>query len=452
MSTVHICLKDILGVSVKCEVIFYPGDTPFQNGAALAVSGRRSVWLDAQGNGETELLAGSYAVRFGGITGNTDTLIIQVPDDTATHELTALITAGNWALPMRDWMQREKNLADVADAPAAFAAIKQAATSAATGVVALATQAEVDAGSDTAKAVTPATLAGAAAVASLATTLATKADATAVASLATTLATKADATAVANLATILATKADAASLAAKADASALAQTVTVADSAALFALGKSDVKVGDRVVVTAGDTGTTEYYEVIDTANLGGHAAFGTLRNGPLSFDADKIKSNGNGAVIFNGPDGIERMRMSGTEYQDFLGVTCASISMSNDGAAPVVISSDLLGDLLINAPAVKLTTPYISWGTYLSMSVIDDTHPGIHLASNRLVFLGVDNEIGAIAWDGLYLNGSFGVFGKTPVQTQPSAITNATDLASAITAINAWLVVARKYGLIKSS
>ena len=158
MSNVHICLKDILGVAVKCEVIFYPGDTPFQNGTALAVSGRRSLWLGDDGTGSATLAAGRYTVRFGGLTGNTDTLIIEVPNDGATYELTALICAGNWIVPYRDFLQGAKNLADVADAGAAFGNIKQPATTAATGVVALATVAEVNAGADAAKVVTPATL------------------------------------------------------------------------------------------------------------------------------------------------------------------------------------------------------------------------------------------------------------------------------------------------------
>ncbi|XHR29904.1 MAG: hypothetical protein ACFUZC_04985 [Chthoniobacteraceae bacterium] len=228
--------------------------------------------------------------------------------------------------------------------------------------------------------------------------------------------------------------------------------VTVADQSALFALTSSDVNVGDQVVVTSGDIGTMEYYEVVEPANLGGYAAFGTLRNGPLSFDADKIQSNGNGAMVFNGPDGAERMRMSGTEYLDFMGVNCASITMTNDGSDPVTITTDLLSDLVISAPAINFKTPYMSWGAYLTMSLVDDTYPVIQLPTNRWVFQGVNGEIGAIAGDGLYLNGSFGVFGNAPVQTQPATIANATDLASALTAINALLVAARNYGLIKSA
>ena len=164
MSTVHLCLKDILGMAVACEVIFQPGDTPFQHGAAIAVSGNQSVWLDEEGEGQVTLVAGRYTVRFMGreIAGNTDMLTILVPDDEATHELPDLICGGTWVLPLRDFLQKEKNLADLADAAAAFNAIKQPATPASAGTVALATQAEVDAGTEAAKAVTPATLAGAA--------------------------------------------------------------------------------------------------------------------------------------------------------------------------------------------------------------------------------------------------------------------------------------------------
>jgi len=161
MSTVHICLKDIFGVALDGEVIFSPGDTPFFDGSAVAISGACSVRLDADGNGSVTLLPGRYAVRFSGITSTTDTLYIVVPNDEATYELPTLVIAGNWILPFRDFLQCAKNLADLADPAAAFAAIKQAATATASGVVQLATQAEVDAGSDPAKAITPATLASA---------------------------------------------------------------------------------------------------------------------------------------------------------------------------------------------------------------------------------------------------------------------------------------------------
>ena len=159
MSTVHLCLNDIFGVAVACEVIFQPGDTPFLNGAgALAVSGARSIRLDAEGNGSVTLLPGRYAVRFAGITNNTDTLLILVPDDDAEYALSSLICGGNWVLPLRDFLQKSRNLGDVADAAAAFAAIKQEASETASGVVQLASEAEVEAGTDTTKAVTPATL------------------------------------------------------------------------------------------------------------------------------------------------------------------------------------------------------------------------------------------------------------------------------------------------------
>ena len=161
MSTVHICLEDIFGVAVDCEVIFSPGDAPFFDGSSVAISGACSVRLDADGKGSVTLLPGRYAVRFLGITSTTDTLIIVVPNDEATYELPTLVIAGNWILPFRDFLQCAKNLTDVADPAAAFGAIKQAATAGASGVVQLATQAEVNTGSDPAKAITPATLAGA---------------------------------------------------------------------------------------------------------------------------------------------------------------------------------------------------------------------------------------------------------------------------------------------------
>ncbi len=158
MSTVHICLNDIFGVAVACEVIFYPGDTPFINGAALAVSGARSIRLDAGGNGEVALLPGRYTVRFLGITGNTDALQILVPREEGVYQLAELVGG---ELP-RDFLQKSKNLSDVADPATAFEAIKQAATAESAGVICLATQEEVDAGTDTTKAISPETFANAA--------------------------------------------------------------------------------------------------------------------------------------------------------------------------------------------------------------------------------------------------------------------------------------------------
>ena len=154
MSTVHICLSDIFGVAVACEVIFYPGDTPFINGSALAVSGARSIRLDAGGNGSVALLPGRYIVRFSGITGNTDTLHILVPNEESDYQLAELMTGDS----PQDFLQKSKDLSDVANPAAAFEAIKQPATTATAGAIQLALQAEVDAGTDATKAVTPATL------------------------------------------------------------------------------------------------------------------------------------------------------------------------------------------------------------------------------------------------------------------------------------------------------
>lgn len=148
MSTVHICLNDIFGVAVACEVIFYPGDTPFFNGSALAVSGARSIRLDAGGNGSVTLLPGRYMVRFLGITGNTDTLQIFVPNEEGVYQLAELL--GGEA--PQDFLRKSQNLSDVADPAIAFDAIKQAATATTAGVVCLASQAEVDSGTNTPKA------------------------------------------------------------------------------------------------------------------------------------------------------------------------------------------------------------------------------------------------------------------------------------------------------------
>jgi len=83
---------------------------------------------------------------------------------------TAYVAAGTAS--SADWKQATgagtgdllaaNNLSDVASAATAFSNIKQAATDAATGAVELATIAEVDTGTDTARAITPAGLAGSA--------------------------------------------------------------------------------------------------------------------------------------------------------------------------------------------------------------------------------------------------------------------------------------------------
>ena len=97
-------------------------------------------------------------VRFSGITGNTDTLQILVPNVEGVYQLAELV--GGEA--PQDFLQKSKNLSDVADPAAAFDAIKQASTPSKAGAVSLATQAEVDTGTDATKAVTPETFANAA--------------------------------------------------------------------------------------------------------------------------------------------------------------------------------------------------------------------------------------------------------------------------------------------------
>ncbi|MEI7957897.1 MAG: LamG-like jellyroll fold domain-containing protein [Verrucomicrobiota bacterium] len=253
MSTVHICLNDILGVAVACEVIFYPGDTPFSNGSALAVSGARSIWLDAGGNGSVTLLPGHYTVRFSGITGNTDTLLILVPNEEGDYQLAELLVGGH---PQQDFLQKANNLSDVADPATAFDTIKQAATATMAGVVCLATQAEVDAGTEAAKCVTPATLAHAARFGKV-------------------------------------------------------RMITVSDATGRFALTPAQVDVGDLVE----QTDTLAVYQVLDTALLDielGYVQIGTraavpingLMGGLLAFwrlDEEtgvRVDATGNGTAL----------------------------------------------------------------------------------------------------------------------------------------------------------
>ncbi len=160
MSIVHISLNDIFGVAVACDVIFRPEETPFVDGSLLTVSGSKSIRLDASGTGSASLRPGSYTVRFLGITSNTDALSIVVPNDSLSYNLTALIGSGTGMVtPPPDYLLAANNLADVGDAATAFAAIKQIATEADSGVVELASQAEANAGTDAGKAITPNTLA-----------------------------------------------------------------------------------------------------------------------------------------------------------------------------------------------------------------------------------------------------------------------------------------------------
>jgi len=105
MSTVAINLRDVFGVAAGCDVIFNPLDTPYVDGAALTVSGARSVRLDGQGLGSVALLPGRYSVRFSGIAGNTDALSVTVPNDSATYSLTALTSGTGVVTPPPDYLR-----------------------------------------------------------------------------------------------------------------------------------------------------------------------------------------------------------------------------------------------------------------------------------------------------------------------------------------------------------
>ncbi|MEI6350068.1 MAG: LamG domain-containing protein [Verrucomicrobiota bacterium] len=158
MSTVHINLRDIFGVAVACQVIFRPADTPSVSGAALTISGSRSIQLDENGTGNVTLHAGRYFVRFLSITSNSDTLSITVPGDDGVYNMTALIGSGAAVVtPAPDYLRRGANLSDLPNRAAAFEAIKQGATTALSGVVRFATQGQVNAGLDSEACLSPAT-------------------------------------------------------------------------------------------------------------------------------------------------------------------------------------------------------------------------------------------------------------------------------------------------------
>jgi hypothetical protein len=126
MPTISINLADIRLAPVACQVAFRPLDTPLAGTSGLIVSGMKSVLTNAQGIGSITLAPGNYEVSFYGIAGNTDKFNIGVPDNNSTY---TLVQVRNNPIPVPE-----------------------------IDVMAPATQAEVDAGTDENKAVTPKTL------------------------------------------------------------------------------------------------------------------------------------------------------------------------------------------------------------------------------------------------------------------------------------------------------
>jgi hypothetical protein len=163
MSIVNINLIDIFGTAVSCDVIFKPQDTPFISGSVLTVSGNQSVRLDSTGIGSVSLQPGRYTVTFSGITSNSDAIYVSVPAGDGSYAFTSLIGWGAGVVNLAPGnMLAGNNLADVADPSTAFQNIKQPASETSAGVMQIASQAEVDAGTDGSKSITPSTLANAA--------------------------------------------------------------------------------------------------------------------------------------------------------------------------------------------------------------------------------------------------------------------------------------------------
>ena len=98
MSTITVDLQQIFGTGVASQVLFTPEETPFINGTALVVSGAQSIQTAANGIGSAVLQPGRYVVSFPGLSGNTDSLTIGVPNDGNTYNLTSLINSGT-AIP-----------------------------------------------------------------------------------------------------------------------------------------------------------------------------------------------------------------------------------------------------------------------------------------------------------------------------------------------------------------
>lgn len=161
MSTVNVNIEDILGEAVACEVIFKALSTPRIDGTKLEISSQEILVIGSTGTGSITLKYGNYQVSFWGVSNNVDSLTITVPDDTSSHNLTALISdgTGGEVIPNSSYLLKSQNLDDIADAPTAFANIKQSSTTATTGVVRLATNLEALAGTATNCVMTPANVA-----------------------------------------------------------------------------------------------------------------------------------------------------------------------------------------------------------------------------------------------------------------------------------------------------
>jgi hypothetical protein len=126
--------------------------------------------LDASGpvvpdlNTITSTIGDMYTVTAAGtITFTTGSLSLEVGDVVIAESSGVLNDASDWTVVEKNLdgaLQAANNLSDVQSAATSFNNIKQDATETATGVSEIATQAEVDAGTDDARYVTPLKLAG----------------------------------------------------------------------------------------------------------------------------------------------------------------------------------------------------------------------------------------------------------------------------------------------------
>ena len=104
---------------------------------------RLSSWVGGEGDSPTDYL-GQYVGSSGFVTDIASAVDIRGAQGASGAGSGDMLAA--------------QNLSDVDDAPTAFANIKQAATTSATGVVELATDAETETGTDTSRAITPSNL------------------------------------------------------------------------------------------------------------------------------------------------------------------------------------------------------------------------------------------------------------------------------------------------------
>ncbi len=167
-------VSDVGGTAIRISSSVTDGPDLIINELAAGRAGK-AVGFDAAGDVELQSGVGLWQAEWA--TSTLYGLRDVVKDDTAGADTKNIyfsaeehtsgvwatdLAAGKWTLviDVADFLAGTSNLSDVASPAVSFANIKQTATTAATGAVEIATQGEVDTGTDTARSVTPETLDG----------------------------------------------------------------------------------------------------------------------------------------------------------------------------------------------------------------------------------------------------------------------------------------------------